>query len=182
MGKKTEVRAQSSKLKAESLRGMVKGFFNNGKPVVIDRKVKSKGLKLKAQRKEASSVLWTFIQDMCDIGRDKSVNVKELYDRYRYSTPSLDKIKPLLSFKDFEEELKKALPFIGKEKRRPERRMYFTGIRLKAHGAERMAQSVEKVASPGRLVILPTEKDVETFTDTHIRPNMKLGEAVKIAD
>jgi hypothetical protein len=80
------------------------------------------------------SVLWPFILGCCSIGRVFCVNVKELYDNYRAFSSTT---KPILSFKAFEEDLKKALPFIKKEKRRPSRRMYFTGIMLRPCSGEK---------------------------------------------
>lgn len=123
-------RVESKKLKAES----------------------SKGKEQSAERKAhgaKSSELWPFILKHCDMGGNYSVNVKELYDHYRETGLTIkfsngNKLSThLLSFKDFEEELKKALPFVGKEKRKPERRMYFTGIRLKAQSAESIEHSAK---------------------------------------
>lgn len=114
----------------------------------IGQRVKGKEQRVKGRAHGAkSSVLWPFILGCCDMGGNYSVNVKELYDHYRETvTIGIHGQKidhHALSFKVFEDELKKALPFVGKEKRRPERRMYFTGIRLKAQSAESIAHSTD---------------------------------------
>lgn len=131
---------------------------------IVKKGSRIRGFKGKEQSAERraygakSSVLWPFILGCCDMGGNYSVNVKELYDHYRETvtigiTHGQDaKVdNHSLSFKDFEEELKKALPFVGKEKRRPERRMYFTGIRMKkqAEGCSLKANREEEINIEG---------------------------------
>lgn len=125
---------------------MEKKVVKKGSRVLGFKGSRVESKKLKAQgSKGKDSILWPFILGCCDMGSNYSVNVKELYDHYRDTLtikPDPD-AKHSLSFKDFEEELKKALPFVDKEKRRPERRMYFTGIRMKrqAEGCRLKANS-----------------------------------------